>query len=276
MAAGRMSPEEAARLLTGEEHHPVRRVSKVRLEGTFRAARVVGDASVEEVVVDGPHIVHRDGNALVITSEADETISAAFSFGRAAFAGYGTRDARFGRVPLAWLRAGFPSASLADLAPLSELATPLLIRINPHIAFEADLATGSVAVSELSSHVAVRVSAGSASLERLAGSCDVDVKAGSLRFEGSIGPGQRCRLRCEAGSVSVQLPAEGSNVKVRARTSLGRLVLDGIEDLAAWSVDQERELVLGDGAGSLEAESLMGLVQVAVGLPLSHQPHEDR
>jgi hypothetical protein len=115
VAAGRLSPEEAAALLdraeqaeqeTGSEQgEPTRDqgaatgarpgdrtapptsggaegVRRVRVEGSFRSARIVGDPTVREAIADGPHVARREGDLLIVESAFDESELPGFVFSR--------------------------------------------------------------------------------------------------------------------------------------------------------------------------------------------------
>ena len=69
VAAGRVSPSEAARLL--EAPVPPTATTAVRLRAAYRAVDVVGDPGVAEVlVVDGDHHLEREGDLLVVGDAA--------------------------------------------------------------------------------------------------------------------------------------------------------------------------------------------------------------
>jgi hypothetical protein len=106
------------------------------------------------------------------------------------------------------------------------------------------------------------VLAGSAYLEHVTGPLDVVAHMGSVKLNGVIDSGTS-RIRCEAGSVYVQL-LRGSSVKVRARSVLGRVALPEPAGVGrgSYAIGDDREVVVGGGAALLEIETNMGSVKV--------------
>jgi hypothetical protein len=70
VAAGRLEPAEAARLLDA----PAGRASAVRLRSAYQAVDVVADPDVAELLVeDGSHRVRREADVLVVSDAAAES-----------------------------------------------------------------------------------------------------------------------------------------------------------------------------------------------------------
>ncbi len=244
VAEGRLSPEEAAEQLAEwdrrEASEPERAemapggVARVRISARYRKARVIGDPSVLEAVAEGPHTVRRDGDTLVIDSD---------------------EEGELGAEPF-WFRFGERSWPRARERHLT-------VRVNPGLPLEADSTAGSLWVTGIRAALRVEVFAGSARLEEVAGPLDVVTHAGSVQIRSRIDRGAS-RIRCEAGSVNLQLD-EGSSVRIRARSVLGRVLLPepvGSARGDSWGLSDSREVTVGDGAATLDIETNMGSVAV--------------
>jgi hypothetical protein len=267
VAEGRLSPEEAAALLdeggdeqpAGDERPASREPSggdapalrRVRVVGTFRLARIVGDPTVREAVAEGPHAARRDGDTLVIESELGDDELPWFAFTHSSFRwrGWSREDdvtLPFGARPL----------------NLGRRPAPLTVRLHPDLALEVELTAGSLRVERVAGPLRVDVSAGSARIEVAGGPLDVSVAAGSVKVAGVLDRGAS-RIRCEAGSVRVDLAPE-SSVRVRARAELGRILLPEQAGAAAWVAGGGvREATVGAGAATLDVEATMGSVEVS-------------
>jgi hypothetical protein len=220
VADGRLSPQEAAARLEELERVAAPRdgdrVKAVRIESTARSVVVTGDANVAEATAEGPHQAHREGDTLVIEDASD----AAFGF-------------RFeGSLGFALER------------------QPLVVRMNPELALEADVQAGSLQTRGVKGPIRAEVQAGTVRLDGVAAPIKVQVQAGSVRVAGMLAGGDS-DVRCEAGSVRVELDPE-SSVRVQARSGLGKVSLP----------NGAREWVAGSGAGTLKLDVGMGKVQV--------------
>src|ERR1700687_3275183 len=99
------------------------------------------------------------------------------------------------------------------------------------------------------------------------------VQAGNGKVDGVHGPitgtvtasgslaGGASKVRVEMGSAKITL-AKGSSVRIKARTTLGKVSVDG--DKQNWDYKPEREVVVGGGAGTLDIDCTMGTVKVTV------------
>lgn len=230
VAAGDLSPEEAesrlAELDGGDRAtatlEPAVTVRVVRIAG---AAEVVGDPAVKEAVAEGPHAVRREGGQLVIESRPGPG------------EGY-----TFGPLHLS-----------------TDAHRRLRIRMNPDLPLDAEIQAGSLRVQGLKSTIHADVSAGSAHIDGFVKPIQVKVQAGSINASGRLVEGES-RISCEAGSVRVALAAD-SSLKIRARTTLGRLSIPGKVSRGVLG-GEIQETVLGGGAGSLDIDSAMGSVTV--------------
>jgi hypothetical protein len=300
VAEGRIPPDEAARLLDeadepaaeggpeGAEERPsvqTEGIERVRLVEAFRPARVLGDPDVAEAVVEGPHLVEREGDTLVVHGDDVPGVHG-FAFSRGDRPWYPSRPERPEREhgghwrrgrweahgPGPW--GGRPGAGpwggppgwpgrWALLDAFRRIGDELTIRMRPDLPLDAGVTAGSLKVAGLTGPLRVSVAGGSARVDRFAGPLDLSVDAGSLRGSGLLVAGSS-RVRCQAGSVRLHLE-RGSSVKVRARAELGNVVLPGDEDGERWLAGGggAREVTVGDGEALLEVEVNMGSVVVS-------------
>jgi hypothetical protein len=225
VANGALSPEEAASRLAGlkepsAEESPVRTVEVLSQGGRVE---VVGDQTVREAVADGRHVARRVGDRLVFEAEPEFLLD-------------------FGAFVFSQGRTG----------PRFETDRGLVIRMNPHLALDAEVQAGSLQTLGIRGPIRAVLEAGSATLSDFAGPLDVTLKAGSLRGTGVLNHGSS-RIQSQMGSVRLHL-ARGSSVRLRARSSLGSVqLLEG---------HSGSEATLGTGEASLDIESAMGSVRV--------------
>lgn len=281
VAAGRISPEEAAARLgqaPGEDSRrppppprgPGPTVRVVQVRAAARTVRVVGDPMVAEVAAEGLHQVRREGDTLVVTAHRRDD-EGGWGGGSFAFVGpdlgwlarraWSEAERRGRGRGRSWARAEWPPPPWGrpDWRDWHRLVEPLVVRVNPALAVEADVSAGSLTVSGLLGSLEVDVSAGSAALEDVVGPVTVRAQAASVRLRGRLERGASL-IRCDAGSVSVTLEA-GSSVKVTARAELGRVTLASAGN--DWALGQTtKELVVGDGRASLDIEATMGAIDV--------------
>ena len=231
VAAGDLSPEEAEARLAELDRpeqaatatlEPAGTVRVVRIAGT---AEIIGDPTVKEAIADGPHVVRREGGNLVIESRPGPG------------EGYS-----FGPVHLS-----------------TDAHRRLRIRMNPELPLDAEIQAGSLRVQGLKGAIRADVTAGSAHIDGFSKPIQVKVQAGSVHASGRLAEGES-RIACEAGSVRVAL-APDSSVKIRARTTLGRISIPGNVSRGVLG-GETQETVLGAGAGSLDIEAAMGSVNV--------------
>ncbi len=204
-------------------------VDRISVRAVGRRVRIVGDQSVATVAVNGPHVLRRNGSVLEVNSDGDAGPSLdGFSLLR-------------------------PPRSLDDLRSLG-LGKELELRVNPSIVVDVEVTAGTLTTEGVPYLGKVRLTAGSAVLKDVAEASDVLAQAGQVTLDGTITSG-RSRIRCESGSVTLQL-GEGSNVVVHGETQLGRI---------AWSGHHEEgldEVVLGSGAARLDLSVVMGYATV--------------
>jgi len=204
-------------------------VDRISVRAVGRRVRIVGDQGVATVAVNGPHVLRRNGSVLEVNSDGDAGPSLdGFSLLR-------------------------PPRSLDDLRSLG-LGKELELRVNPSIVVDVEVTAGTLTTEGVPYLGKVRLTAGSAVLKDVAEASDVLAQAGQVTLDGTITSG-RSRIRCESGSVTLQL-GEGSNVVVHGETQLGRI---------AWSGHHEEgldEVVLGSGAARLDLSVVMGYATV--------------
>lgn len=239
VARGEVTPEQAASELErlseppAAEPAPSEPVARVRLVGAFRTATITGDPSVREAVVDGPHVVSRDGETMVIRGDPVADDGGGFTFSRS----------------------DRPRVVLG----LGSRPTPLAVRMNPDLPLDVQLAAGTLAIQDVKGPIKADVSAGACKIDGTEGPLDISVAAGSLQASARLASGAS-RIRCEAGLVKVQL-AKGSSVKIVARAGLGKISLPGAS--RSFSLGgPPAEAVVGAGDASLDIETSMGVVQV--------------
>ena len=255
---GQSSPPEAE----GQAEGAIRRV---RVVGSFRSARVIGDPTVREAVADGPHVARQEGDLLIIESSLDEDLPGfVFNRGRwpwrmtmppdAAARGHPGRPPRPPRPP----RPGRWRPGEEAWRPwnLSELT----VRMRPDLPLEVELSAGTLDTHGVTGPLRFDVRAGSARIEGARGPLDATVAAGSLRADAMLRAGAS-RVRCDAGSVRIHLE-RGSSVLVRARADLSKLSLPDRAAVGAWSGGEREEVKIGDGAATLDIEANMSSVGV--------------
>lgn len=263
VAAGRMDPTEAGRLLEQLRHadeadeadetpdrdawarasdapsgsHPredqreptTSTTERLRIRAVGRRVKIVGEPFVSTVAVDGPHVIRQEGNTVVVTSEGE--------FG-ASLDGFTLLRTR----------------SIRDVQErVFDFGRELSIRVNPALAVEAEVTGGSLSVERLPYLEQVRATAGSARVRDVTGNLDLLVQAGSAHVEGAITKG-RTRLRAESGSLQLLL-LPGSSARIRPEVQLGRI---------QWEPpgDDRDEHVVGSGDALVDLELMMGTATV--------------
>lgn len=235
VAAGEVSPEDAARLIDDLEAGsgpppPVRagRVAVVRVRCGLADLRVVGDSSVAEAVVTrGSHEVTAEGDALVIAP------------------GGRGRGFRFG-----------VNRRFVGIGPTDEM---LEVRVNPGLALEVDVGAGEARVTGMHGPITASVSVGALEIDDFQAPIDLQVKAGSVEARGRLDDGDS-RVRCKLGEVRIELDPT-SDVTISARARLGEVRLpDGTSTAGVAAGD--RSVVLGDGTATLDVETAAGSVDV--------------
>lgn len=237
VAGGRTTPEQAAVLLEDVAEEPPREepeaaARRIRVEGSFHSLKIVGDRDVREAVAEGEHTVVREGDSLVIHGEMS---------GLSGWAFLGHR----GRVDLTGIHA----------------RPTLQVRMNPELPLEVDLDAGGLSVTDVRGPIRAEVDAGGVRIDGFHAPIDVRVDAGGITLRGVLSNGGS-RVQCDAGAVKLHLE-RGSSVRVRAQTSVGKIVLPG-PGVAGSSrhLGGTGEATVGEGAGTLDIEVSVGAVKV--------------
>jgi SHOCT-like protein/putative adhesin len=243
VADGKLSPEDADRLLRETDDKPEAppppseaRVRCVKVSAGVGGIEIVGDDSVTQAEVEGPHRAEIDGETLVIHGDWDDG-SGGFSF----------RVGRHGRRRGHW----DGNRKLARLR----------IRANPALDVDAELDAGLMSVKGMRGHIRVRLAAGPVTLEDFTGELDVAVNAGAVRANGKLTEGES-RIRSDAGAVRVVLDPS-SSVRVVAQAALGKVLVPYSSERPKRRFAGDRgEAVIGDGVATLRVETAMGSVHV--------------
>ncbi len=253
VAAGRLDPAEAAAQLdeldtaeprgdqsgagTGGEAPPpsLPTIERVEVRATSRRVRLLGDPTVREFAVDGPHQVRREGSTLHITGDTsplptDDTF-VLLSGGR-------LREA-----------AGRLQRGIGQNIELT-------VRVRPDLAVGAEVIAGSLHVEGLRNLDHVRATAASLRVKDAEAPMDVLVQAGSAQVATRQTRG-RSRIRCESGSLTLKLLA-GTDARIRHDVQLGKFATQPEQRT-------DRDIVVGTGAAEIDVEVVMGAVTV-VGL----------
>jgi hypothetical protein len=226
-------------------------IRRVRVIGSFRSARIIGDPTVREAVADGPHVARREGDLLIIESALDESDLPGFVFNRGRWNWRLTvpRTAHRWGGEETWQRPWNPSQ--------------LTVRMRPDLPLEVELSAGTLRTHGITGPLHFDVRAGSARIEGARGPLDATVAAGSLRADAMLLAGES-RIRCDASSVRVHLE-HGSSVLVRARGDLSHLSLPdrhGVGVVGSRGSGPREEVKIGDGAATLDIEANLSSVGV--------------
>lgn len=271
IARGELSPEEGASLLDELEREPSETgtqqkatstqladaptagdLRRIRVVRGFGAIVVSGDREVREAVAEGPHSAERIGDMLQFKASDVEGSGFTFDFPgglwRRVSQEHRARRNRF----------GWDSFFSSDLSFWT-----LNLRCNPDLALETVSQAGSIKVEGMNGPISGEVQAGSCTIDDFRNTLDLSLQAGSLRGRGVLDHGES-RIRSEAGSVHLILE-RGSSVKVRARSTMGRIILGNDEPQDSFIFGGgSREITVGGGAGTLEIDATMGSVRVEV------------
>lgn len=205
-------------------------VERLVVQSTGKRVRLIGDADIATVMVDGQHLLRRNGSVLEVVSNGEIGPS---------FGGFSLIN---------------PPRSLDDLRDIG-LGRELVVKANPELRVDVEVTGGGLAAVGVPHLGKVRVTAAAASVEGVAQVEDMLVQAGAANVSGPIRRG-RSRLRVESGNLSIRLHP-GSNVTVRGDSRLGRVSLpDGHGEMD--------ELIVGNGSARLDVSAVMGYASVRV------------
>jgi hypothetical protein len=200
---------------------PAAGIRQVTVNTRFGNTEVVGDATVTAAVADGPHRAHQDGDTMVI-DQSPISGETTFEFGRS-------------RISI----------------PGLDRNSNLTVRVNPALALRTRVQAGNLRIRGVDGPITSDVQAGNCVVEGFAGPVNLMVSAGNLEASGRLDGGSSA-IRCQMGEVNVDLD-KTSNVRITARTTLGKVDVEGV-----------RDQVVGTGAGTLEISCTMGDVKLRV------------
>jgi hypothetical protein len=252
VAAGRLSPQEAAERLaaldTGEapaatppaSAAPPSDLTKVKLITALGSAHVIGDPTVADAVAEGEHTATREGDVLTIevTQEEAEDGEGQFRF-----------ESSRKRFVIGGKRVTFGSHAHPKVT----------IRMNPRLALDAEVGAGKLTVKDVHGPIAADVAMGSLRVDGARAPFDIEVAMGSAHVSGRLDHGE-ASVRCDMGSAHIELE-QGSSVKVRGRTSMGKVALPGVAPSSGIG-GGVTEATVGGGDARLEIECAMGSVKV--------------
>lgn len=239
-------------------------VTRIRIERTFGSVTVIGDPGVQEAIAEGPHRAERRGDTLLITNMFDNDRGWTFSHqGRGnpsghaqhRYSGQSRREQR--RATRNFWRENLGFGNFGEMIGFEGLR----VRMNPDLVLDVLCQAGSLTVQGVHGPIHGEIQAGSASIDDFEAPLDLTLQAGAFRGRGILNGGAS-RIHSEAGSIRLHVAA-GSNVTVRGRTTMGRLALgDARSDDVFVLGGGSREMVVGDGHGTLDLDSTMGSVRV--------------
>ena len=251
VAAGKITAEEgAARLQSLDETEVVtpaaapagddltpsanQETRRVKVVSQIGSAEIVGDPSVAFVVAEGPHRARQDGDTMVIDHAPFEE-NDHFVFGR---------DSR--RI----------AVNGTDFQ-----RRKLIVRMNPKLALYTSVQAGSVRIDGVQGPIDGEVQGGNCQVSGFRGPLNFVIQMGNLSASGRL-DGGASKIRCEMGSVKINLE-KGSSVRVTARTTLGKVSIEGAGTSNVGVGQTAKDVTVGLGAGSLDCECTMGNVKVS-------------
>jgi hypothetical protein len=218
-----------------EEPHPPVPVDRVRITAFAREIKIVGDASVARVVVEGEHSMRQEGGTLVIDTD------------------HRPGDYRMGESGN-WVRELRSWIDGVSQVPTRQLR----VRINPSLPLDIDTPAGSVQITGVHADLSFRVGAGKVRLDDFfGGTLNGQVETGSMHVDALLTDGQST-LRADLGSMHVKL-RKGSSVQVSSRTDMGKVHMSGHHPVKGSGT---QSCMVGSGAGSLQIDVAMGSAQV--------------
>jgi hypothetical protein len=205
----------------------------VKVLSVLGSANIVADPSVAVAVASGPHRARTDGDVLIIEHAGLDDGNDTFTFG-------GAR-----RVVVAG----------PDLQRRS-----ISIRMNPDLPLFATVQAGNINVVGLRGPITADVQAGNCRVDDFHGPLEINAQAGNVTASGRLTEGDS-KIRCEMGSVKLNL-VKGSNVRIAARATMGKVAVDGAGTTRSGPGDAVREVSVGSGAASLDVDCTMGSVRI--------------
>jgi hypothetical protein len=213
----------------------------VRVAVSYRALRIIADPGVAGAFVSGEHTVRRDGQALVVEAS-----------GLPLFSGDEDEPGTGGRFSFSNL-----PRTLAKAKALQNES--LVVRFNPHLPLELDVAGASVRITGGEAGARLRLLASALKVDTLRGPLDLDAVSSSVK--GTLGPSGASRISAESSSVKVSLLA-GTGLRIHARNRMGKVVLPTGMTKGDMVDPGIREAVVGDGRAELTVEATMSSVVI--------------
>jgi hypothetical protein len=211
---------------------PAGGVRCIRLRIPARAVDIYADPSVAEArVASGACALRRLGDVLVIEHARSR--------------GTIPDDGRY-RFVDQWPR---------KVAALAE--DRAVVRVNPALLLDVEMAAGSLRIWGASAGLRLRMTAGSAKIDRIEGPLDLDLHSASLK--GTALLSGQSSLRCESSSVKLTLQP-GSDVRIDAVNRMGKLVLPGRR--SRTGAGERSAAIVGAGRGRLTVDARMSSVMI--------------
>ena len=138
----------------------------------------------------------------------------------------------------------------------------LRVRMHPDLALAVKLGAGSISVEGLRGHTGIEVDLGTATLELVEGPFDVRVASGNVSVSGLVQNGDS-RISCDLGTVNVRLNPK-SSVHITAATDAGRITLPGARSRPAIVFGTTAETKVGTGTAQLDIRAAAGSISVKV------------
>lgn len=208
-------------------------LDRVEVRATGRRVTIIGDATVANLRVEGPHSASREARVVEVVGDGDLAPG---------------KDALGLLAPALGLRQLDALDSLKKIG----VGRELVVRVNPGIELDVEVTGGSLVVSGMPRLGRVRVTGGTATIRDVETLARGLFQAGQTTLSGTFAHGAS-RLRGESGQLTLVLD-EQADVQVTGRSQLSRITWpDGI------AVDSYR---VGEGTGRVELDLVMGQATV--------------
>ena len=207
----------------------------VKVLSVFGSADILGDPSVAFAVADGPHKARVDGDTMVIEHTPFEE-NHTFYFGH--------EERRVVN--------GFDFSGKRHLT----------VRMNPDLPLVANVQAGNIRIEGVRGPITAEVQAGNCKVQDCVSPLNLVVQAGNITASGRLESGTS-KIRCEMGSVKLNLQ-KGSSVRVAARSTMGKVVVEGdsaVERMIAGK--SVNDVTIGGGDSILDVECTMGSVKLS-------------
>jgi hypothetical protein len=132
-----------------------------------------------------------------------------------------------------------------------------VVRVNPALLLDVEMAAGSLRIWGAAAGLRLRMTAGSAKIDRIEGPLVLDLHSASLK--GTALVSGQSSLRCESSSVKLTLQP-GSDVRIDALNRMGKLVLPGRR--SRTGAGERSTAIVGAGRGRLSVDARMSSVLI--------------